>query len=66
MDLIYKVEHNLKHRYDIIYYFDELAAFFQKYNKKKYRNKTAVLIHEVASFSGSTLSKFVQKKGYKK
>ena len=62
MDLIYKTEHNLKNRYDIIYYFDEFSAFFQKYNKKKYGNNTAVLIHEVALLNGSKLSKFVQKR----
>ena len=65
MDLIYKAEHNLKNKYDIIYYFDEFSAFFQKYNKKKYGNKTAVLIHEVALFNRSKLSKFVQKRAIK-
>lgn len=62
IDLIYKTEHNLKNKYDIIYYFDEFSAFFQKYNKKKYGNKTAVMIHEVALFDGSRLIKLVQKR----
>ena len=55
MDLIYKTEHNLRKKYDIIYYFDEFSAFFQKYNKKIYKNKTVVLIHEVSLFSESML-----------
>lgn len=65
IDLIYKTEHNLKNKYDIIYYFDEFAALFQKYNKNKCKNKTAVLIHEVALFNGSRLSKMVQEKAIK-
>ena len=65
LDLIYKTEHNLKNRYDIIYYFDEFSAFFQKYSKKKYGNKTAVLIHEVKLFDQSKLAKFVQKRAIK-
>ena len=62
IDLIYKAEHNLGNKYDIIYYFDEFAAFFQKYNKKKFGNKTAVLIHEVALFNGTKLSELAQKR----
>ena len=65
MDLIYKTEHNLRKKYDIIYYFDEFSAFFQKYNKKIYKNKTVVLIHEVSLFSESMLSKYVQKRAIK-
>lgn len=65
IDLIYKTEHNLKDKYDIIYYFDEFSALFQGYNKKKHANKTAVLIHEVALFNGSKLSKFVQRRSIK-
>ena len=65
LDLIYKTEHKLKNSYDIIYYFDEFSAFFQKYNKKKHKNKTAVLIHEVALFNGVRLLKFVQRRALK-
>lgn len=65
IDLIYKAEHNLGNKYDIIYYFDEFAAFFQKYNKRKFGNKTAVLIHEVALLNGTKLSKLVQKRAIK-
>ncbi|MGC9124394.1 MAG: hypothetical protein ACP5IB_10075 [Thermoplasmata archaeon] len=59
IDLIYKTEHKLNKKYDIIYYFDEFAAFFQNYNKKKFGNKTAVFIHEVALLDGSYLSKYI-------
>ena len=65
IDLIYKAEHSLGSKYDIIYYFDEFAAFFQKYSKRKFGNKTAVLIHEVALFNGTKLSKLVQKRAIK-
>ena len=65
MDLIYRTEHTLKNKYDIIYYFDEFSAFFQRYSKNLYGNKTVVLIHEVAQFRGSRLSKFVQKRALK-
>ena len=65
IDLIYKAEHNLKKQYDIIYYFDEFSAFFQKYNKRKYKNKTVVLIHEVKIFDGPILSRIAQKKAIK-
>lgn len=62
MDLIYNTEHSIKKRYDIIYYFDEFSAFFQKYNKKKFGNKTVVLIHEVASPEKSKILRFVQRR----
>jgi glycosyltransferase involved in cell wall biosynthesis len=65
IDLIYKTEHKLNKKYDLIYYVDEFSAFFQKYNKKKYKNKTAVIIHEVALFDGSYLLKYIQKRAIK-
>ncbi len=65
IDLIYKTEHKLNKKYDIIYYFDEFAAFFQNYNKKKFGNKTAVLIFEVALMEGSYLSKYIQRRAIK-
>lgn len=65
MDLIYKTEHNLQKKYDIIYYFDPLTAFFQTYNKKKYGNKTAVLIHEVGSLNEPKLSTFLLNRAIK-
>ena len=60
IDLIYKTEHSIKKKYDIIYYFDEFSAFFQKHNKKKFGNKSVVLIHEVAAQDKSKLLRFVQ------
>ncbi len=65
IDLIYKTEHNLKKQYDIIYYFDEFSALFQKFNKKRYKNKTVVLIHEVKILDGSLLSRLVQRRAIK-
>lgn len=65
IDLICKTEHKLNKKYDIIYYFDEFSAFFQIYNKRKYGNKSAVLIHEVALLNGSYLAKYVQKRAIK-
>ena len=65
IDLIYKTEHNLKKQYDIIYYFDEFSALFQKFNNKRYKNKTVVLIHEVKILDGSLLSRLVQRRAIK-
>jgi len=65
IDLICKTEHKLNKKYDIIYYFDEFSAFFQRYNKRKYGNKSVVLIHEVALLNGSYLAKYVQKRAIK-
>ena len=65
VDLIYKTEHSITKKYDIIYYFDEFSALFQKHSKNKYKNKSAVLIHEVALLSGSYLSKIVQRRAIK-
>lgn len=61
IDLIYKSEHNYNEKYDLIYYFDEFSALFQKHNKKKFGNRTAVLIHEVAIPNGSFLAKLAQR-----
>ena len=42
IDLIRKAEKSLKGNYDIIYYFDEISAFFSRRNKKKYGHKVKV------------------------
>lgn len=60
IDLIYRVEHRIKEKYDVIYYFDEFSAFFQNHNRKKFGNKSVVLINEVATLGKSKLAKFVQ------
>lgn len=65
MDLIWKTEHTLKNKYDVMYYFDEFSAFFAKNSKKKYGNKVVVIIHEVALNKGSLLSKWIQKRTLK-
>ncbi len=65
VDLIYKTEHSINKKYDIIYYFDEFTALFQKYNKHRFKNKSAVLIHEVALFNNSYLSRFIQMRAIK-
>jgi len=65
VDLIYKTVRKIDRKYDIIYYFDEFSALFQKYNKNKFNNKSAVLIHEVSLFDGPHLSKFTQKRAIK-
>ena len=63
IDLIYKFEKTLKNEYDIIYYFDEFASFFQKRKKRKY--KKVVLIHEVSLFNKSLLVKLIQRRAVK-
>lgn len=65
IDLIYKTEHKIKENYDIIYYFDEFSAFFQKYHKKIHKNKSVVLLHEVALSDGSRLARFTQRRAIK-
>ncbi|MGP6221045.1 glycosyltransferase family 4 protein [Caldiplasma sukawensis] len=65
IDLIYKTEHKIKEDYDIIYYFDEFSAFFQKYHKKIHKNKSVVLLHEVALSDGSRLARFAQRRAIK-
>lgn len=61
IDLIRKFEHSIEDKYDLIYYFDPLSAFFAKYSKKKFHHKVVVLIHEVTT-NGSFLSKFIQRR----
>lgn len=65
MDLIWKTEHIIKNKYDVVYYFDEFSAFFARKSKKKYGTKIVVLIHEVALIEGSLLSKWVQRRALK-
>lgn len=65
LDLIWKTEHTLKNKYDVVYYFDEFSAFFARKYKKKYGNKVAVIIHEVALTEGSLVSKWIQRRALK-
>ncbi|AKA48366.1 hypothetical protein IX51_03840 [uncultured archaeon] len=46
LDLIWKFEKN-RHRYDIVIYFDEFAAFFSKKGKILNNDQNFVVIHEV-------------------
>ncbi len=61
LDLIYKFEHSITKKYDIIYCFDEFTALFVKRLKKIFKSKIIVLIHEVALKEGGFLSKSIQK-----
>jgi glycosyltransferase involved in cell wall biosynthesis len=65
IDLIRKAEKSLKGNYDIIYYFDEISAFFSRRNKKKYGHKVIVLIHEVYLDEGPFLQRFLQRRAIK-
>jgi len=65
VDLIWKTVHKIDKKYDIVYYFDEFSALFQKYIKNKFNNRSAVVIQEVKLFDGSYLEKFIQKRAIK-
>lgn len=65
MDLIWKTEHTLKSKYDVVYYFDEFSAFFSLHSKRKYNHKVVILIHEVALTDGPPLSKWIQRRALK-